>query len=366
VIETGAGNDAIVVSPAAMNIENVNGLTVNGGVGADALTVHDENNPYELGPNGSVYTVTSSSIHRFAEHVLFDDFVVPVDVEFSAVEAITLAAGNQADEFRVEGEGEMNAFTIDGSSGADRFRVASPAFDALTVHGDAPIFFPGDRMTVNEDGMYAVGTIPGLYPAGAGGATIGEMTIHYTGLEQGELLPQIYGGPGDFDLNGLVNAEDLTHPTLGWRVRFGDDLGGHDFLVWQRNLGANRLPAMGEPSGGAGQTSIDLALATQNAASRSAEESSTIAASYGFENFDQADDRPLRVGENSKQRAQSQFAPMSQGALRNQWTPSTRDVRIVDLALDIQVASDDADASAPPSIWDEAFATWQSHARAAV
>jgi hypothetical protein len=105
VIETGAGNDAIVVGPTAMNIENVDGLSVDGGVGADALTLHDENNPYELGPIGSIYTVTPSSIGRFAEHVLFDGFAVPVCIEFATVETIMLAAGNQADEFRVNGEG---------------------------------------------------------------------------------------------------------------------------------------------------------------------------------------------------------------------------------------------------------------------
>ena len=63
---------------------------------------------------------------------------------------------------------------------------------------------PAISSSVNEDGLYAVATIPGLYPQGAGGVTIDSMTISYTGIEQADVQPQIYGGPGDFDSNGLV------------------------------------------------------------------------------------------------------------------------------------------------------------------
>jgi hypothetical protein len=53
--------------------------------------------------------------------------------------------------------------------------------------------------------------------------------------------------PGDFDGNGLVNAFDLAQ----WKDDFGvnghsdadgdGDTDGHDFLIWQRNLGAGAL-----------------------------------------------------------------------------------------------------------------------------
>jgi hypothetical protein len=348
VIETGAGNDAIVVSPTAMNLENVNGLTVVGGVGADALTLHDENNPYELGPGGSIYTATPGSIGRFAEHVLFDGLAVPVGMEFSTVETITLAAGNQADEFRIHGEGDESSLTIQGNGGADRFRVAGPAFDSLVVHGDAPIFAPGDQMTVNEDGMYPVGAIPGLYPTGSGGVTIGDMTIQYTGLEQADLQPQIYGGPGDFDENGLVNAEDLAHPTLGWKVRFGDDLDGQDFLVWQRNLGANRLPATDERSTDVASGSIELASDALNAASRLVPQS-----------FQPEEARPASVLPNSQAAAPAAFLPPEPGATRRPWRPTARDVAILSLVRQRQDAPEEDD-SGIEATWDQAFAAWQS------
>jgi CubicO group peptidase (beta-lactamase class C family) len=245
-IETGSGNDAVVASSIAFNMETVNGLEVDGGLGEDSLTIRDENNPYEL-PGGSDFLVTPDSVRRYAEHVLFDNAVVPVEIGFEWVENVTVVAGDQTDEFVVEGEAEIGntSLTLDGNAGGDLFRVRGPAFGEMHIQGDAPIFAPGDRLIVNEDGMYAAGTIPGLYPQGAGGRTIGDMTIQYTGIESATVQEQIYGGPGDFDNNGLVNAEDLTHATLGWRARFGVDLNGGDFLVWQRHLGANRLPRGG-------------------------------------------------------------------------------------------------------------------------
>ncbi len=48
---------------------------------------------------------------------------------------------------------------------------------------------------------------------------------------------------GDFDGNGFVDAADMNDPVLGWKARFGTDLDGDDFLVWQRNLGAGTPPA---------------------------------------------------------------------------------------------------------------------------
>lgn len=48
---------------------------------------------------------------------------------------------------------------------------------------------------------------------------------------------------GDFDGNGFVDANDLNDPVKGWKARFGVDLDGDDFLVWQQNLGAGTPPA---------------------------------------------------------------------------------------------------------------------------
>ncbi len=52
--------------------------------------------------------------------------------------------------------------------------------------------------------------------------------------------------PGDFDGDGDVDGNDLIHPTLGWEARYGIDLDGADFLLWQRELsgGAGSLASL--------------------------------------------------------------------------------------------------------------------------
>jgi hypothetical protein len=43
--------------------------------------------------------------------------------------------------------------------------------------------------------------------------------------------------PGDFNFDGVVDGNDLTDPVDGWQTRFGADLAGGDFLIWQRQVG---------------------------------------------------------------------------------------------------------------------------------
>jgi CubicO group peptidase (beta-lactamase class C family) len=239
-IQTGEGDDVILASPQAKNMENVDGLIVDGGAGNDQFHVSDENNPYEL-PGGAKYTIDSDSIGRYEEHLLFDNFAVPIDVQFANVENVSLAAGNLGDEFKVEGDAGVGTLTLDGNSGADKFHIRGPAFEQINIQGDAPIFAPGDQLIVNEDALYATTSVPGLYLLGSGQVTLDASTISYAGIETVDLQQQIYGTPGDFDSDGDVDDTDLTHALLGWNERFGSDLSGSDFLAWQRNLGNGPL-----------------------------------------------------------------------------------------------------------------------------
>jgi hypothetical protein len=278
---------------------------------------------------------------------LFDNFVVPAEVGFEWVENITVVAGDQTDEFVVEGELAIGntSLTLDGNAGGDLFRVRGPAFGEMQIQGDAPIFAPGDRLVVNEDGLYAVGTIPGLYPQGAGGRTLGDMTIQYTGIESATVQEQIYGGPGDFDSNGLVNAEDLTHPTLGWRVRFGDDLDGSDFLVWQRHLGANRLPRGG--AGGFVAGTDELAQASVEPVKPAGDETLT----YVF------------IGSTPTSEdghADGTLALAYEGTTSSNSTPIAPSKNLVatrDSALEAYATDDESDDKAKPenADWDAAF-----------
>jgi len=48
--------------------------------------------------------------------------------------------------------------------------------------------------------------------------------------------------PGDFEADLDVDSSDLTDPTNGWEARFGNGLGGGDFLDWQANFGTGVGP----------------------------------------------------------------------------------------------------------------------------
>jgi hypothetical protein len=56
--------------------------------------------------------------------------------------------------------------------------------------------------------------------------------------------------PGDFDGDDDVDADDLNGAPHGWRVRFGVDLEGEDFLAWQRRLGEPGMASAAVPEPG--------------------------------------------------------------------------------------------------------------------
>ena len=233
---TGEGDDVVNASTDERNMELVDGLKVYGGLGIDEFNVFDQNNPYEL-PGGGRYTVSPSKIGRFEEHVLFDNVALPIDVEYSDVEAVSLATGSQGDEFIVDGDAGVGMLSLDGNAGADEFRIKGPAFEEINVAGDFPFLAPGDQLIVNEDGLYATASVGGVYPLGSGKVTIDGTTVDYSGIETVDLQEQLYGGPGDFDEDGDVDPVDLSHEVAGWHQRYGDDLSGKDFLTWQRHYG---------------------------------------------------------------------------------------------------------------------------------
>jgi hypothetical protein len=71
-------------------------------------------------------------------------------------------------------------------------------------------------------------------PSHRGTFVNGILNVDNVALSSGTPPP----GPGDFDGDGIVDADDLNDPTLGWRARYGTDLDGNAFLDWQRNLDA--------------------------------------------------------------------------------------------------------------------------------
>lgn len=115
----------------------------------------------------------------------------------------------------------------------------------------------------DDDGEGVLSRLEGIVP------TSGQLTLAVTGYDDRQFignhsesgfydltltLPGI-SPPGDFDQDGDIDGFDLTHPTLGWEARYGDDLNGGDFLIWQRNV-SNSFSAAAVPEPG----SVSLTL----------------------------------------------------------------------------------------------------------
>jgi hypothetical protein len=69
---------------------------------------------------------------------------------------------------------------------------------------------------------------------GFGDDATGEL---YAFFDNGNVVRLVGLPPGDFDLDGDVDANDLNDPVKGWKARFGVDLDGDNFLTWQQHLG---------------------------------------------------------------------------------------------------------------------------------
>gem|GEM_PF-1976181 len=96
--------------------------------------------------------------------------------------------------------------------------------DSLAAHTIAGLSFFGN--SGGNDGRH-----PGLNDRGQLA-----FQANFTNGDSGLFLFSTYAA--DFDLDGDVDSDDLTHPTLGWEARYGDDLDGTDFLTWQQQLGS--------------------------------------------------------------------------------------------------------------------------------
>ena len=138
---------------------------------------------------------------------------------------------------------------------------------AVDPNNDDGIWFfdsDGEGSLVAREGDLLEGrTISGLDFIGGSGGNDGKASglngkgqlvfrADFTNGDSGLFLYQHL--TADFDNDGDVDNDDLTHPTLGWQARYGVDLDGQDFLNWQREIAATAslsvsVDVVPEPSG---------------------------------------------------------------------------------------------------------------------
>ncbi|MBN1854485.1 MAG: hypothetical protein JW829_17265 [Pirellulales bacterium] len=146
--------------------------------------------------------------------------------------------------------------TVDPASGNAQVRNASPtksiAIDGYTItSASGSLLTSFDSSLPNSEWAETAGSANGVgelnFSTGATTLNPGD-TYEITGIfAAGGVEDLVYrfryqGGSaleGDFNSDGQVDRDDLTDPTLGWIARFGADLDGNDFLLWQRNFGSS-------------------------------------------------------------------------------------------------------------------------------
>jgi Ca2+-binding RTX toxin-like protein len=201
------GADAFNISPVAQFLDNIDGaVTVNGGAGADTLTLHDENDSFS-----DTFTVTAASVGRNA--------MTPVSYT-SINGGVTVESGTTGNlTFDIESTFVGSPVTIHGNStGTETFNVSPGAKNLDPFHGKLSVFGgPGaaslkvfDNNNANPDTYTLTGST--LSRSGAELITFDAVNMPLT----------LTGGTGDNVFN--VTAAPSSAFTL-------DGGGGNDTLV---------------------------------------------------------------------------------------------------------------------------------------
>ncbi|MBX3426214.1 MAG: PEP-CTERM sorting domain-containing protein [Pirellulales bacterium] len=154
-----------------------------------------------------------------------------------------------------ESTGEFRVFSMsfellhttadDGMGGAVPAMHLKGTLTGWAPNGNSNNGDPVDTYTTTIEAIDAVaplttGNVFGLRNRGGGNTAVYE--VDYL-----DFAVDVAAAPlaGDFTGDGMVDGDDLTNATSGWQARYGADLDGDDFLVWQRNYGAGVPAAVG-------------------------------------------------------------------------------------------------------------------------
>jgi Ca2+-binding RTX toxin-like protein len=212
-VTAGDGNNLIQVSPTAQNLNTLAGLmTIKGGNGSNALTVHDELNPYATSAD-NIYQISSSTVARRHAQTLgpyFFDRTRPITY-YNNIGSLTINGGSRGNQFWVSSTPLVTPVTLNAGSGNDTIALFSLPY-SLTVHGQ------GGSNTLDYS-AFTQTVIVNLKMSSASGLT------RFDGIQN------VTGGAGDDILVGDDNNNVLNGG------------GGHNLLIGGR--GADVLQSAG-------------------------------------------------------------------------------------------------------------------------
>ena len=236
-------------------------MTVDGGTITTANGIGDINTPITLTGSAKIVLPTTSDRLQIQNDATIEsstmfsgDGVFWIDSTGDATLAdgtnVAVPFANEGDLYIVDGVGTAQSLTYDQFVSGELFIEigGTSSFDQLVVQN-----------TANINGLLDVSLINGFTPSAGDAFTILASPVRVGQFINGaETLPNLPGGlewlidyslddivlrvvesfSADFDNDGDVDGDDLTHPTLGWNARYGNDLDGGNFLEWQQQFGS--------------------------------------------------------------------------------------------------------------------------------
>jgi hypothetical protein len=192
---------AVAVSPTAKNLDGIGSVTIHGGTGGAAATVHDEANPH-VGFLPNIYDIASTGLTRTAPPLLPGQTPFVASISYDHLTSLTLDTGNLVNVETVQSTATGTPVTINGGTGANAFTVGDKS-SVKNILGPVTIKGSGANSTLLVDD--------------AGAATQDKVTV--TPAQLGTAADQFFGSGGSLSYGGLGSL------TLNLSNAFDDSVG---------------------------------------------------------------------------------------------------------------------------------------------
>ena len=134
----GNGNDTFNVSPTAQNLDSIQGaLSLFGGGGTDSVILNDQ-----AKAGNTTYSLTSTTVNRTGA----------AQISYTNDEGLTLNGGSGADTYNVVSTAAGTPVTLNGGNGNDTFNVSPTAQNLDSIQGALSLFGGGgtDSVILND------------------------------------------------------------------------------------------------------------------------------------------------------------------------------------------------------------------------